>query len=122
MTFTELLAYLEAFLPSSQLKPDVEILHTDDEDVLIHVVFDTNDRGFIRLSFQVPINRKTLATKSNIDPNQITDKDLEVFVERKHIHLLPYLQEYNGLTSDYDKLAELYYDTRGARAGVRFGF
>ena len=48
--------------------------------------------------------------------------DFEEFIIRKNIQLLPYLKEYNGKETDYEKLTELYYIARGSVSGKRFGF
>ena len=48
--------------------------------------------------------------------------DITEFIIRRNIELLPYLKEYNEDATNYDKLAELYYLTRGSIVGKRFGF
>ena len=69
--------------------------------------------------YQKPNNQPALGDDDFLDFENI---DFEEFIIRKNIQLLPYLKEYNGKETDYDKLAELYYIARGSVSGKRFGF
>lgn len=86
----------------------------------------SNENGYISLKFHVFIKQAILAEKviqngGVVIPNTEIH-DITEFIIRRNIELLPYLKEYNKDATNYDKLAELYYLTRGSIVGKRFGF
>lgn len=86
----------------------------------------SNENGYISLKFHVFINQTILAEKVIQNGGVVIPKtdinDIQEFIVRRNIELLPFLKEYNNEITDYNKLAELYYITRGSIVGKRFGF
>jgi hypothetical protein len=82
--------------------------------------------GFISLRFRICLNQAILAEKVNQNGGVVIPdteiQDITEFIIRRNIELLPYLKEYNKDATNYDKLTELYYFTRGSIVGKRFGF
>lgn len=82
--------------------------------------------GFISLRFRICLNQSILAEKVNQNGGAVIPdteiQDMTEFIIRRNIELLPFLKEYNNDFTDYDKLAELYFKTRGSIIGKRFGF
>ena len=86
----------------------------------------SNENGYISLKFHVFIKQAILAEKVIQNGGVVIPKtdinDIQEFIVRRNIELLPFLKEYNNEITDYDKLAELYFITRGSIVGKRFGF
>src|SRR4051812_12220141 len=125
MTCKDILTTLNSVLPNSELSVEADLLLDENNDMLFRILFTTNEATFILLSFQVCLNKKDLkaavtALQSNVGL-PVETKDIQEFVKRRNICLLPCLREYNKTSTDYGKLAELYYDTRGTIMGNRFG-
>ena len=126
MTFTDLITTLNNILPDSKLSVEADLLLEDEDDISFRVLFTTNEAAFILMSFQIYFNKKMLAEKlevlqHNAAAHMETD-DIRVFIERRNTQLLPYLEAYNKQFTDYEKLAELYHETRGLINANRFGF
>jgi hypothetical protein len=126
VTFNDVLTKQDSLLPDSELSIHVDLLEEKDEDILLRLKFTTNEEAFILLSFQIYLNKRYLAEavqglESVVTP-PVEAKDVEVFVKRKNLDLLPYLKEYNKESTLYNKLGEMYHDTRGSIIGNRFGF
>ena len=122
----------DAFLTLSKKIQDSQFvinasLSSDSNELLkFDLELFSNENGYISLKFHVFINQTNLAEKviqngGVVIPNTEIH-DITEFIIRRNIELLPYLKEYNKDATNYDKLAELYYLTRGSIVGKRFGF
>lgn len=122
----------DAFLTLSKKIQDSQFvinasLSSDSNELLkFDLELFSNENGYISLKFHVFINQTILAEKviqngGVVIPNTEIH-DITEFIIRRNIELLPYLKEYNKDATNYDKLAELYYVTRGSIVGKRFGF
>lgn len=122
----------DAFLTLSKKIQDSQFvinasLSSDSNELLkFDLELFSNENGYISLKFHVFINQTILAEKviqngGVVIPNTEIH-DITEFIIRRNIELFPYLKEYNKDATNYDKLAELYYVTRGSIVGKRFGF
>ena len=122
----------DAFLTLSKKIQDSQFvinasLSSDSNELLkFDLELFSNENGYISLKFHVFINQTILAEKviqngGVVIPNTEIH-DITEFIIRRNIEILPYLKEYNKDATNYDKLAELYYLTRGSIVGKRFGF
>ena len=122
----------DAFLTLSKIIQDSQFvinasLSSDSNELLkFDLELFSNENGYISLKFHVFINQTILAEKviqngGVVIPNTEIH-DITEFIIRRNIEILPYLKEYNKDATNYDKLAELYYLTRGSIVGKRFGF
>lgn len=86
----------------------------------------SRDSGFLSMKFEIIFNKTILKEKIenyNDSFNPYTENvDFQEFIIRKNIKLLPQLKEYNKKETNYDQLAELYYEARGSVTGKRYGF
>jgi hypothetical protein len=122
----------DAFLTLSKIIQDSQFvinasLSSDSNELLkFDLELFSNENGYISLKFHVFINQTILAEKviqngGVVIPNTEIH-DITEFIIRRNIEILPYLKEYNKDATNYDKLAELYYVSRGSIVGKRFGF
>jgi hypothetical protein len=126
MTLYESCSKICSNINDSNLFINATLISEINDEVNYELELFSNTLGYISMKFQIILN-KTILTK-NIELNggkvipNTENKDIQEFIIRKNIELLPYLKEYTNIETDYDKLALLYYNSRGTIIGKRFGF
>ena len=126
MTLFESYTKLSSVLVDAPVNISSELIAEENNEIIFSLGLFSSVSGFVSMKFQIIFNPTILREKiENFKEgyNPHTENiDFEEFIIRKNIMLLPYLKEYNGKETDYDKLAELYYIARGSVSGKRFGF
>jgi hypothetical protein len=121
-TFTKLASIIidSSVIVSSELKSE------ENDELKYSLELFSKDSGFISMKFEIVFNKIFLKEKiENFKDgyNPYTENiDFQEYITRKNIQILPHLKEYNNKVTNYNKLAELYYDARGSVIGKRFGF
>jgi hypothetical protein len=126
MTLFESYTKLSSILVDAPVNISSELIAEENNEIIFSLGLFSSVSGFVSMKFQIIFNPTILREKiENFKEgyNPHTENiDFEEYIIRKNIQLLPYLKEYNGKETDYDKLAELYYIARGSVSGKRFGF
>jgi hypothetical protein len=126
MTLHESCSKICSNINDSNLSVNATLISEINDEVHYELELFSNTLGYISMKFQIILN-KTILTKNmernggKVIPNT-ENMDLEEFIIRRNVELFPFLKEYNTLETDYDKLALLYYNSRGTIIGKRFGF
>lgn len=126
MTLSESYTKLSSILVDAPVNISSELIAEENNELIFSLGLFSGVSGFVSMKFQIIFNPTILREKiENFKEgyNPHTESiDFEEFIIRKNIQLLPYLKEYNGKETDYEKLTELYYIARGSLSGKRFGF
>jgi hypothetical protein len=126
MTLYESCSKICSNINDSNLFINATLISEINDEVNYELELFSNTLGYISMKFQIILN-KTILTK-NIERNggkvipNTENKDIQEFIIRRNVELFPYLEEYSNIETDYNKLATLYYDSRGTIIGKRFGF
>ncbi len=126
MTLHESYSKLTSNINDSKLNINVNLLSEINNEVHYELELFSNTLGYISMKFHIKLD-KTILTK-NIELNigkvipNTENTDIHEFIIRRNIELFPYLEEYTNIETDYNKLASLYFDSRGTIIGKRFGF
>ena len=126
MTLFESCTKLSSILKDAPVNISSELISEENNELIYSLGLFSSVSGFVSMKFQIIFNPTILREKienfkEGYNPHTETI-DFEEFIIRKNIQLLPYLKEYNGKETDYEKLTELYYIARGSVSGKRFGF
>jgi hypothetical protein len=126
MNLTESFTTLLTIVKDSSLVINAHFVSEENQISHFELELFSQTNGFISLRFRIYLNQAILAEKviqngGVVIPNTEI-QDMIEFIIRRNIELLPFLKEYNNDITDYDKLAELYFKTRGSIIGKRFGF
>ena len=126
MKLNETLTKLATILDDRDLIVTVSVKSEVNQETTFELELYSNKSGFISIRFLISIDKSILAKKldsinGTVTPNTENIDVLE-FISRRNIDILPFLKEFNNLETNYDKLAELYYNSRGNIIGNRFGF
>lgn len=126
MTLFESYTKLSSILVDAPVNISSELIAEENNELIYSLGLFSSVSGFVSMKFQIIFNPTILREKienfkEGYNPHTETI-DFEEFIIRKNIQLLPYLKEYNGKETDYEKLTELYYIARGSVSGKRFGF
>jgi hypothetical protein len=126
MTLFESYTKLSSILVDAPVNISSELISEENNELIYSLGLFSSVSGFVSMKFQIIFNPTILREKienfkEGYNPHTETI-DFEEFIIRKNIQLLPYLKEYNGKETDYEKLTELYYIARGSVSGKRFGF
>lgn len=126
MKLNETLTKLATIVDDKDLIVTVSVKSDVNQETTFELELHSNKSGFISIRLQISIDKSILAKKLDSLNETVTPKteniDVLEFISRRNIDILPYLKEYNNLVTNYDKLAELYYNSRGSIIGKRFGF
>jgi hypothetical protein len=126
MTLSESYTKLSSILVDAPVNISSELIAEENNELIFSLGLFSSVSGFVSMKFQIIFNPMILREKiENFKEgyNPHTESiDFEEFIIRKNIQLLPYLKDYNGKETDYEKLTELYYIARGSVSGKRFGF
>jgi hypothetical protein len=126
MKISECFENLKNSISDCEMNADAVLLSDDDEDLVFNMYLYSIDYGSVRISFQFLINKLIMVNLINANTNGVTpqteNSDFINFVKNKKIKLLPYLKEYNQKETNYEKLAEMYLESKGFVVGKRFGF
>jgi hypothetical protein len=124
MTLYEGCSKITSFINDSKLTINATLISEINNEA--HYELELNSNGFVSITFHISINKLKLIEKIDSNTGTVIPKtensDIQEFIIRKNIELLPYLKEYTNIETDYDKLALLYYNSRGTIIGKRFGF
>lgn len=126
MTLFESYTKLSSILVDAPVNISSELIAEENNELIYSLGLFSSVSGFVSMKFQIIFNPTILREKienfkEGYNPHTETI-DFEEFIIRKNIQLLPYLKEYNGKETDYEKLTELFYIARGSVSGKRFGF
>jgi hypothetical protein len=126
MKLNETLTKLATIVDDTDLIVSVSVKSEVNQETTFELELLSTKSGFISLRLQISIDKSILAKKLDtingaVIPNT-ENTDIIEFITRRNVDILPYLKEYNNLETNYDKLAELYYNSRGSIIGNRFGF
>lgn len=126
MKLNETLTKLATIVDDTDLIVSVSVKSEVNQETTFELELHSNKSGFISIRLQISIDKSILAKKLDsingaVIPNT-ENTDIIEFINRRNVDILPYLKEYNNLETNYDKLAELYYNSRGSIIGNRFGF
>ena len=126
MTLFESYTKLSSILVDAPVNISSELIAEENNELIFSLGLFSSVSGFVSMKFQIIFNPTILREKienfkEGYNPHTETI-DFEEFIIRKNIQLLPYLKEYNGKETDYEKLTELFYIARGSVSGKRFGF
>ena len=126
MKISECFENLKNSISDCEMNADAVLLSEDREDLVFNMYLYSIDYGSVRISFQFLINKLIMVNLINANTNGVTpqteNSDFINFVKNKKIKLLPYLKEYNQKETNYEKLAEIYLESKGFLVGKRFGF
>jgi hypothetical protein len=126
MTLSESYTKLSSILVDAPVNISSELIAEENNELIFSLGLFSSVSGFVSMKFQIIFNPMILREKiENFKEgyNPHTESiDFEEFIIRKNIQLLPYLKDYNGKETDYEKLTELYYIARGSVSGKRLGF
>lgn len=126
MKLNETLTKLATIVDDTDLIVSVSVKSEVNQETTFELELFSTKSGFISIQLQISIDKSILAKKLDsfngaVIPNT-ENTDIIEFITRRNVDILPYLKEYNNLETNYDKLAELYYNSRGSIIGKRFGF
>jgi hypothetical protein len=126
MKLNETLTKLATIVADTDLIVTVSVKSEVNQETTFELELHSNKSGFISIRLLISIDKSILAKKLDsingpVIPNT-ENTDIIEFINRRNVDILPYLKEYNNLETNYDKLAELYYNSRGSIIGNRFGF
>lgn len=126
MKLNETLTKLATIVDDRDLIVTISVKSEVNQETTFELELYSNKSAFISIRFLISIDKSILAKKldsinGTVTPNTENIDVLE-FISRRNIDILPYLKEFNNLETNYDKLAELYYNSRGYIIGNRFGF
>lgn len=126
MKLIKSLTKLATIVDDTDLIVNVSVKSEVNQETTFELELHSNKSGFISIRLLISIDKSILTKKletinETVIPNT-KNKDIIEFICRKNIDLLPYLKEYNNYETNYDKLVELYYNSRGSIIGKRFGF
>ncbi|WP_396196206.1 hypothetical protein [Flavobacterium sp.] len=126
MKLNETLTKLATIVDDTDLIVSVSVKSEVNQETTFELELLSTKSGFISLRLQISIDKSILAKKLDtingaVIPNT-ENTDIIEFITRRNVDILPYLKEYNNLETNHDKLAELYYNSRGSIIGNRFGF
>ena len=126
MKLNETLTKLATIVADTDLIVTVSVKSEVNQETTFELELHSNKSGFISIRLQISIDKSILTKKLDSINGAVIPKteniDVLEFISRRNIDILPYLKEYNNLETNYDKLAELYYNSRGSIIGKRFGF
>ncbi|MFZ4106339.1 hypothetical protein [Flavobacterium sp.] len=126
MKINEYFEYLKKNISDCEMNVDAVLLSEDGEELTFNMYLYSIEYGSIRISFQFVINKLIMVDLINSNTNgvkpQTENSDFINFVKNKKISLLTHLKEYNKNETNYEKLAEMYIDSKGFVIGKRFGF
>lgn len=126
MKLNETLTKLATIVDDTDLIVSVSVKSEVNQETTFELELFSTKSGFISIRLQISIDKSILTKKLDsingaVIPNT-ENTDIIEFITRRNVDILPYLKEYNNLETNYDKLAELYYNSRGSIIGNRFGF
>lgn len=126
MKLNESLTKLATIVDDTDLIVSVSVKSEVNQETTFELELFSTKSGFISIRLQISIDKSILTKKLDsingpVIPNT-ENTDIIEFINRRNVDILPYLKEYNNLETNYDKLAELYYNSRGSIIGNRFGF
>ncbi len=126
MKLNETLTKLATIVDDTDLIVTVSVKSEVNQETTFELELFSTKSGFISIQLQISIDKSILSKKLDsingaVIPNT-ENTDIIEFITRRNVDILPYLKEYNNLETNYDKLAELYYNSRGSIIGKRFGF
>lgn len=126
MKLNETLTKLASIVDDTDLIVSVSVKSEVNQETTFELELFSTKSGFISIRLQISIDKSILTKKLDsingaVIPNT-ENTDIIEFITRRNVDILPYLKEYNNLETNYDKLAELYYNSRGSIIGNRFGF
>ncbi len=126
MKLIKSLTKLATIVDDTDLIVNVSVKSEVNKETTFELELHSNKSGFISIRLLISIDKSILTKKletinETVIPNT-KNKDIIEFICRKNIDLLPYLKEYNNYETNYDKLVEFYYNSRGSIIGKRFGF
>ena len=126
MKISECFENLKKNISDCEMNVDAVLLSEDGEELTFKMYLYSIEYGFVRISFLFVINKLIMVNLIDTNTNGVTpqteNSDFINFVKNKKISLLPYLKEYNQKETNYEKLAEMYIDSKGFVIGKRFGF
>jgi hypothetical protein len=126
MKLLDSLTKLSSNLEDAPIIISSELKSEKNGELIYSLELFSRDSGFLSMKFEIIFNKTILKEKIenyNDSFNTYTENvDFQEFIFRKNIKLLPQLKDYNKKETNYDKLAELYYEARGSVTGKRFGF
>jgi hypothetical protein len=126
MNLFEIYTKLSSILEDAPVNFSSKLIAVDNDELIFSLGLFSSDSGFVSMKFQIIFNQTLLKEKIDnfkLGYNPHTETiDFEEYINRKNIQILPYLKEYNSKETNYDKLAELFYVSRGSLTGKRFGF
>jgi hypothetical protein len=126
MKLSECFEFLKNNISDCEMKMDALLLSEDGEELIFKMYLYSIEYGSVRISFQFVINKSIMVNLINSNTNGVTpqteNSDFINFVINKKLRLLPYLKEYNTKETNYEKLAEMYIESKGFVTGRRFGF
>ncbi len=126
MKLNETLTKLATIVDDTDLIVTVSVKSEVNQETTFELELHSNKSGFIIIRLQISIDKSILSKKLDSINGAVIpiteNTDIIEFITRRNVDLLPYLKEYNNLETNYDKLAELYYNSRGSIIGKRFGF
>ena len=126
MNLKESLTTLLTTVKDSSLVVNAHFVSEENQISHFELELFSQTNGFISLRFRICLNQSILAEKVNQNGGAVIPdteiQDMTEFIIRRNIELLPFLKEYNNDFTDYKKLTELYFKTRGSIIGKRFGF
>ena len=126
MKISECFENLKNSISDCEMNADVVLLSEDGEDLVFKMYLYSIEYGVVRISFQFLINKLIMVNLIDTNTKGVTpqteNSDFINFVKNKKINLLPYLKEYNQKNTNYEKLAEMYLESKGFVVGKRFGF
>lgn len=126
MTLYESCSKITSFINDSKLTINAKLISEINNEVHYELELNSKSTGSVSITFHISINKLRLNEKIDTNIGTVIPKtennDIQEFIVHKNIELLHYLKEYNNIATDYEKLAQLYYNSRGVIIGKRFGF
>ena len=125
MDFNQLCQKITSALGNANCQSEVELVQVNAEEKLYHVTFHAGrekEPDVLVLKFSIALNIPTLIDKLQTNHSlMIGEETILTFVKKKSLDIIQHLKQYNGGSNDYDKIARVFYDGRGAILMERFG-
>lgn len=126
MTLHDSCSKINSFINDTQLTINATLISEINNELHYELELYSISNGFVTITFHIFINKQKLTEKIDNYNAAVIPKtennDIHEFIVRQNIEILPFLKEYTNNETNYDKLAQLYYDSRGRIIGKRFGF
>lgn len=124
MKTSEILSKIEPFIGNVKTECEATVNCKMGNETVYLVEYSTKQRHppiFMSLTFNLNLNVETILEMVNKHSTlDFSEEDILVFVKRKNLEIIPYLKMFSQTESDYDKIVELLYKSRGQVLLERF--